>query len=341
MSAAGGRRLRHPDAGTAKLTAALASPAHFFEVDVEVEAGRLYRLWLRGRADGDRPLNDSVFAQFANSLNESGRAAYRIGTSSALAINLEPCSGCGLGGWMWRESGWGTGNLGVLVRFASSGRTRVRIQTREDGISIDQLVLSPRAFLAAPPGRARLDATTLPRTHDSAKDIVVRAADVEPSDQSGAWGIVAHGSAADGLAVWNPDRGLARRSTPVASPADYTDFRFVAQGGTQYRLWLRLRAQNDSGSNDSVFVQLDDAAAEAVVLQDSTDAPIRGWGWNDTGWASMAAPVSFATPGLHRLRVQPREDGVLIDQIVLSPVRYFDAAPGAAVSDATIVPRSQ
>jgi hypothetical protein len=338
-SAAGGRRLRHPDAGAAKLGAALTSPLHYFEVEVDVEAGRLYRLWLRGRADGNGPLNDSVFAQFADSLDERGRAAYRIATSSALAVNLEPCSGCGLSGWMWRESGWGTGDLGALVRFASSGRTRVRIQTREDGISIDQLVLSPRAFLAAAPGRMRNDSVTLARTYDPATDIVVRASDLESYDQSGAWGVVADPSAADGLAAWNPDRGVAKRSAPLASPADYVDFRFVAKAGVPYRLWLRLRAQGDSGSNDSVFVHVDDAAAQAVVLQDYTGAVIRGWGWNDTGWASMAAPVTFTTAGLHRLRIQPREDGVFIDHVVLSPVRYFYDAPGTAVSDKTVVSR--
>jgi hypothetical protein len=339
-AAAGGRRLRHPDAGAAKRTTALASPLHYFEVDFDVEAGRLYRLWLRGRADGNGALNDSVFAQFAGSLDESGRAAYRIGTSTALAINLEPCSGCGLRGWMWRESGWGTGDLGPLVQFASSGRTRVRIQTREDGISIDQLVLSPRAFLATAPGRTRDDATMLARAHDPASDIVVRASDLEPSERSGAWEVVAHASAADGVAVWNPDRGLAKRTVALASPADYADFRFVAQAGTPYRMWVRLRAQGDSGSNDSVFVQLDDAPAQAVVLQDFTGAPIRGWGWNDTGWASVAPPVTFTTAGFHRLRVQPREDGVFIDQVVLSPLRYFNSAPGAAVSDTTIVSRN-
>jgi hypothetical protein len=338
-SAAGGRRLRHPDAAAPKLAAALVSPAHYFEMDVDVDAGRLYRLWVRGRADGNGALNDSVFAQFAEALDPSGRAAYRLGTTSALAINLEPCSGCGLGGWMWRESGWGTGDLGPLVRFATSGRKRVRIQTREDGIAIDQLVLSPEAFVAAAPGLARHDATTLARTGDAAVDVVVRASDVQPSERAGAWTVVADVSAAAGVAVWNPDRGLTKRSAPLPSPPDYVDFRFAAEAGTSYRLWLRLRAQNDSGGNDSIFVQLDDRTAEAVVLQDATGASIRGWGWNDTGWASLAAPVTFTTSGLHRLRIQPREDGVFIDQVVLSPARYFDASPGAKIGDTTIVPR--
>ena len=338
-SAAGGRRLRHPDAGAPKLAAPLASPVHYFEIEVDVDAGRLYRLWLRGRADRDGALNDSLFVQFGDSLDERGRVAYRAGTTSALAINLEPCSGCGLAGWMWRESGWGTGDLGPLVRFETSGRTRVRIQTREDGIAVDQIVLSSAAFVAAAPGKTRNDATTLARTGDPAAEIVMRASDLASADQSGAWGTVADASAADGIAIWNPDRALAKRAAPLASPPDYVDFRFVAQPATAYRMWVRLRAQGDSGNNDSVFVQLDDAAAQPVVLQDYTGAPIRGWGWNDTGWASMAAPVTFTTTGLHRLRIQPREDGVYIDQVVLSPLRYFNASPGAPIADTTIVRR--
>jgi hypothetical protein len=39
------------------------------------------------------------------------------------------------------------------------------------------------------------------------------------------------------------------------------------------------------------------------------------------------------------MRIQTREDGVLIDQIVLSATRYAASPPGAASNDATIVPK--
>jgi hypothetical protein len=38
------------------------------------------------------------------------------------------------------------------------------------------------------------------------------------------------------------------------------------------------------------------------------------------------------------LRIQAREDGVGIDQVVLSSVKYLTARPGATKNDATIVP---
>ena len=68
-------------------------------------------------------------------------------------MNLEDCSGCGLSGWGWQDNGWGVGVLGPEVVFASSGTQRIRVQTREDGFTIDQIVLSPQRYLTH---RARL-----------------------------------------------------------------------------------------------------------------------------------------------------------------------------------------
>jgi len=39
------------------------------------------------------------------------------------------------------------------------------------------------------------------------------------------------------------------------------------------------------------------------------------------------------------MRIQVREDGVQLDQIVLSPNTYLSAAPGGKTNDGTIVPK--
>jgi len=49
--------------------------------------------------------------------------------------------------------------------------------------------------------------------------------------------------------------------------------------------------------------------------------------------------VTFAGGGSHTLRIQVREDGVQLDQIVLSPTTYLNTPPGPASNDATIVPK--
>jgi hypothetical protein len=162
-SAAGDRRIRHPDAGTAKLVDALAQPSNYFELPFDAEAGVPYRLWVRSKADRNHWGNDSVFVQFDQAVTSTGSAQFRIGTTSATTVNLEECSGCGLSGWGWEDNGWGRGVLGPPIYFQTSGRQRLRIQTREDGLSIDQVVLSPQRYLTTSPGALKNDTTILIR----------------------------------------------------------------------------------------------------------------------------------------------------------------------------------
>jgi hypothetical protein len=164
-TAAGGLRMWHPDAGAAKITTALASPANYFELTFNAVAGTNYRLWIRGKAGGDFYANDSVHVQFSNSVDSSGSAIWRIGTTSATEVNLEECNDCGVSGWGWQDNGWGgPGVLGPLVRFNVTGPQKIRIQTREDGFSIDQIVLSPSTYLSTAPGPAKNDSTILGKT---------------------------------------------------------------------------------------------------------------------------------------------------------------------------------
>jgi hypothetical protein len=115
------------------------------------------------KAENDSWANDSIFVQFENGAQAGGRTRYAAGTTDALDINLEECSGCGLSGWGWRDERWGATRTAapVMLRFASVWQ-RVRIQTREDGVSVDQIVLSAEKYVNTAPGPAKRDATILP-----------------------------------------------------------------------------------------------------------------------------------------------------------------------------------
>ena len=76
-------------------------------------------------------------------------------------MNLEPCSNCGTGDWGWTDTGYWRSQP-TSVSFASSGGHTIRVQTREDGAQIDQLVLSPSNYLYNAPGRNSGDTTILP-----------------------------------------------------------------------------------------------------------------------------------------------------------------------------------
>jgi len=162
-TAAGGTRIWNPDKGAAKIVTALAVPANYFEMTFQAEAGVAYHLWLRGKADRDYWGNDSVMVQFTGSTDASGAAKARLGTTSAFDVNLEDCSGCGESGWGWQDNGYGVNLFGPDVYFAQSGAQTIRVQVKEDGFSIDQMVLSADRYRTASPGALKNDTTIVPR----------------------------------------------------------------------------------------------------------------------------------------------------------------------------------
>jgi regulation of enolase protein 1 (concanavalin A-like superfamily) len=180
-------------------------------------------------------------------------------------------------------------------------------------------------------------------------NIVLHSADA--SNLHGNWARVYDATAAGSQAITSADRGWST-TAPQAAPADYFDFTFQAEAATTYRLWVRMRAGGNSMSNDSVFLQFSDAVAlsggaafaigttegiSVTLATDTSGSGLNGWGWR-TG---VPPTVRFTTGGSHTLRLQTREDGVSIDQVVLSPADYVTTAPGAVSGDTTIVPRPQ
>jgi len=184
--------------------------------------------------------------------------------------------------------------------------------------------------------------------------VVIRASDITTT--VGNWTRVTDQTAADAIALSNTNLG-AQKITPAAvTPANYFEKTFTAQAHVAYHLWVRLKALDNVYNNDSIHVQFSDAVdasgapiyrigssgvgnSAQVVLQESDTGVVRGWGWADQGWNGLGGPIYFATTGTHTLRIQQREDGVSIDQIVLSPDTFLTVAPGSQHDDTTIVPR--
>jgi hypothetical protein len=156
-TAAGGYRLQNPNLGAAKVNVAAAAPASYAEFTFYAEAGRPYQLWMRGKALWNDYANDSVHVQF------SAVAGALIGTTTSLTMNLEDGTSAGVAGWGWQDHGYGIGVLGAPIMFTETGLQTVRIQPREDGLSIDQIVLSPEQFLTTSPGTLKDDGTLLPQ----------------------------------------------------------------------------------------------------------------------------------------------------------------------------------
>lgn len=162
-TAASGKALHDLNAGQPKVTAPAASPSSYADVSFIATNTETYKMWVRLKADGNHWANDSLWLQFSGAVDANGRS-YAPGTTSGVEVNLEECQGCGVSGWGWRDEAWGQrGAVGVLtLRFKTNGWQTLRIQTREDGVSIDQVVLSAERFRASRPGAVKNDATILP-----------------------------------------------------------------------------------------------------------------------------------------------------------------------------------
>jgi len=161
-TAAGGQRLWNPNKGAARL-AASAAPANFAEFTFYAEAGRAYRIWIRGKADQNAWPNDSAYLQFSGTVDAFGVPTYRIGTAGYTWYSLEEGANAGVSGWGWQDNGFGVGVVGPHLYFERTGAQTLRIQQREDGLSIDQIVISPVRYLTASPGSGKDDGTIVSR----------------------------------------------------------------------------------------------------------------------------------------------------------------------------------
>jgi hypothetical protein len=183
---------------------------------------------------------------------------------------------------------------------------------------------------------------------------VIYASDIPASAAHGDWSVASDPTSPNGTKWVTPASGASNTSAPLATPTDYVDVAFTANAGTPYTLWLRLEASNNSKWSDSIWVQLSDGQLNGTPIYplnttsallvnlatDSTGASDVNWGWvNGCYWLVQPATVTFATSGLHTLRIQVREAGVMFDQIVLSPATYLNTAPGLRTNDQTIVPQ--
>ena len=355
-TAAAGVVLRNPDRGRSRISPALASPPDYFEMRFSAKRSTAYHVWIRMRAENDSTKNDSVHVQFSDSVSATGQSTARIGSTSSAEVVLQDGPGGGAPqGWGWTDNGWGS--LGSPIYFAADGTHVIRIQQREDGASIDQIVLSPVTFASAAPGARRSDTRIYSRALGIGPTVstgtsVIRAASAAAGRIFGAWQTVADSTAAGSQALKNPETGAARIAPALSSPASYFEVSFNADAGRAYHVWVRMKADGNSLSNDSVHFQFNDSVTSSsaptarigtstsfeMILQNGSTGPApEDWGWTDNGWDAVGTNVYFATTGSHTLRVQQREDGAIIDQIVISPDTFLTAPPGWRFDDLTIL----
>jgi endonuclease/exonuclease/phosphatase family metal-dependent hydrolase len=332
--AAGSRSMKSADQGFASTNAPLAAPSHYFEMSFDADAATTYRVWLRLRAEGNSKWNDAVWVQFNDSLTTAGSAAYRIGTTSGLMVNLERCSGCGLSNWGWYNSAYWLSQE-TAVRFAASGRHTIRVQTREDGVEIDQIVLSPVKYLSAAPGPIINDATILAKTSTSTDAPTAPATATLTPYKGTPFALPGTVSAADfdngGANVAYSDTtagnsGSAYRTTDVdvqgASIGGYN------VGWTIAGEWLKYSVAVATAGNYNVSLRV--AAPSGNTVQVTIGGVTASFAVPNTGgwqnWTNVTVPMALAA-GTQVMTVKFSTGGVNLHSITVATPSVVSPAP--------------
>jgi hypothetical protein len=157
-----GIKLVTPDNGSPTANAPLASPTDYVDVTFTADANKPYAVWLRMKALNNNKFNDSIWVQFSDAL-AGGATIYPLNSTSGLSVNLATDAGASsLSNWGWQNgSYWLTQS--TTISFASGGAHTIRIQTREDGVQFDQIVLSGAHYLTASPGSVSNDSKIVPK----------------------------------------------------------------------------------------------------------------------------------------------------------------------------------
>ena len=83
---------------------------------------------------------------------------------------------------------------------------------------------------------AAVVAVAAPHHAFAQSDIVLKAS--AASARAGKWAVTSDASADGDSKMRHPDADAAKRTTALASPADYFELTFSATAGVPYRLWI-------------------------------------------------------------------------------------------------------
>jgi predicted MPP superfamily phosphohydrolase len=153
------------------------------------------------------------------------------------------------------------------VFFQSEGTHAIRVQTRQAGVSLDAIILSPYpevdGLFRDQEGQGVLDLLQGDgRILDYPDLIVVPASEIREEEIHGKWKKEGDPSAVSAYRLADlPPRNRVSFQ-PLIDPPDYFEARFTAKSRTKYHVWIRMKAHKGSPLHDSVYLQFSDSVDE-------------------------------------------------------------------------------
>lgn len=291
-----------PDTGSA--TAPNAGPQMDYEIQFQ-QSGQHY-VWIRGLGTDSSGLSDSV----------------HIGLNGVVPSTADNANTMPFNAYGWLGTGDG---VRLTINVPSAGLHTLNVFMREDGTVVDKIIITDDVNYT-PSGT---DAAETPLAFQQVNGLVSMEAEnyYAKTDAGGkswtAYNSISGYSGAGAMQA-GPDTGSA--TAPGAGPSmDYlVNF---SQTGTHY-VWVRGLGADSSGLSDSVHIGLDGTVPSTA--DNANTLPYNSYGWLGTGDA-VRLTINVGTAGLHTLNLFMREDGTVIDKIIITDdVNYVPSGVDAA-----------
>jgi len=186
--------------------------------------------------------------------------------TDALVINLleSPLKKDHFKEWGWMDRTHFSPENGD-VYFENDGPHTIRVQSRQDGVSLDTILLNPYEDiddLLQARNFAQIDQllTTKEALTRYPDLVVIPASNVDGSKIYGKWKKEPDTSALFKFCLDDLPPQKKGRYQPLINPKDYLEADFLAKKGLRYHVWMRMRAYKGSPLNDSVYLQFSDSA---------------------------------------------------------------------------------
>ena len=223
-------------------------------IDLEIDNKKLSLIGLGVTFAGIKNLFNNTRKPDHPSILLSHRPDFFMSGIDALEVNLADYTELGTNDWTWQDNAyWSSDSADVY--FERDGKHTIRVLRREDGVAIDQILLTPHDSVAQYP--PALSSEACYRKQDG--DILINTSDIKQSNIYGSWNMDTDNKACDNSMLADLPDLHNKVEVPDISQKNYFETTFDARRGVKYHLWLRMKSNNASATSDSVYVQFSDS----------------------------------------------------------------------------------
>ncbi len=169
-------------------------------------------------------------------------------------------------GWGWKDGFIYQMGVGDIL-FENDGLHTLRVQSRQDGVSIDTILLNPYRSVDTMILNGSSDRITNILKDKALSSqytdlVIMKASEADKRHVHGKWKKKDDPTAISGYSVDDlPDQGIWYFQ-PLVHPKDYFEVEFPAKRGRKYHVWVRMKANKSSPMSDSVYLQFSDSVDE-------------------------------------------------------------------------------